>query len=46
MPCITIIGSGVFGLSIAHSLPLSYDITIVARNLPGDPDSSEWASPW
>jgi len=46
MPSVTIIGSGVFGLSIAYSLPLSYDITIVARNLPGDPDSLEWASPW
>lgn len=34
------------GLAIAASLPKHYDITIIARNLPGDPDSSEWSSPW
>jgi D-amino-acid oxidase len=46
MPAITIIGAGVFGLSIAHALPLSYDITVLARDMPGDDDSLEWASPW
>lgn len=46
MPSVTIIGAGVFGLSVAHSLPLLYDVTIVARDMPGDPDSLDWASPW
>lgn len=34
------------GLAIASSLPKNYDITVVARNLPGDLESTEWASPW
>ncbi|KDQ57890.1 hypothetical protein JAAARDRAFT_34699 [Jaapia argillacea MUCL 33604] len=46
MPSVIIIGAGVTGLSIAHSLPRSYDITIVARDLPGDEESLDWASPW
>lgn len=33
-------------MAIASQLPKNYDITIVARNLPGDPESTEWASPW
>lgn len=34
------------GMAIAATLPKHDDITIVARNLPGDQDSQEWASPW
>ena len=37
---------GVFGLTIAESLPLHYDVTIVARDMPGDADTLDWASPW
>lgn len=33
-------------MAIASQLPRDYEITIVARNLPGDPESTEWASPW
>jgi glycine/D-amino acid oxidase-like deaminating enzyme len=46
MPAVTILGAGVFGLSVAHALPRAYDVTIVARDMPGDPDSLDWASPW
>ncbi|SPO07234.1 related to D-amino acid oxidase [Cephalotrichum gorgonifer] len=46
MTKITILGAGITGLVIAASLPRHYDITIIAKNLPGDPDSQEWASPW
>ena len=46
MPSVMIIGAGVFGLSIAHALPLAYDVTILARDMPGDADSQDWASPW
>ncbi|KAM5341732.1 hypothetical protein ACJ41O_014763 [Fusarium nematophilum] len=46
MARITIVGSGIIGLSIATQLSHSHDITIVARNLPGDDPSFEWASPW
>ncbi|KAI0188259.1 nucleotide-binding domain-containing protein [Astrocystis sublimbata] len=46
MTKITIVGAGISGLSIAAILPKHYDITIISRNLPGDPDSQEWASPW
>ena len=35
-----------FGLTIAESLPLHYDVTIVARDMPGDADTLDWASPW
>jgi hypothetical protein len=38
--------ASVTGLAIAATLPKHYEITIVARNLPGEPDSQEWASPW
>lgn len=34
------------GMAIASQLPKGCDITIVARNLPGDPESHEWSSPW
>lgn len=34
------------GLAIAASLPKHFDITIVAKNLPGDEESQDWASPW
>lgn len=33
-------------MAIASLLPKSYEVTIIARNLPGDPDSLEWSSPW
>ncbi|TFK46336.1 nucleotide-binding domain-containing protein [Heliocybe sulcata] len=46
MPKVTVVGAGVFGLTIALSLPRHYDVTIVARDMPGDPDSLDWASPW
>lgn len=39
-------GHSITGLAAASQLANSYDVTIVARNLPGDPDSHEWASPW
>ncbi|KAL1617032.1 hypothetical protein SLS54_008027 [Diplodia seriata] len=43
----TILGAGIAALSIAFQLPRTHDITIVARDLPGDPeDSHTWASPW
>ncbi|KAL1639393.1 hypothetical protein SLS58_007974 [Diplodia intermedia] len=46
MTKITILGAGIAGLSVAAQLPRTHDITIVARDLPGDPDSFAWASPW
>ncbi|KAL4963962.1 FAD-dependent oxidoreductase [Aspergillus stella-maris] len=46
MAKVTILGAGILGLAVASQLPKDYDITIVARNLPGDPESDEWASPW
>lgn len=33
-------------MAIASQLSRKYDVTIMARNLPGDPESYEWASPW
>ncbi|CAG9993034.1 unnamed protein product [Clonostachys byssicola] len=45
MPKITILGAGITGLAIASQLPSNYDITIVAKELPGD-DTLKWASPW
>lgn len=33
-------------MAIAATLPKHCDITIVARDLPGDPESADWASPW
>ncbi|KAL4939075.1 hypothetical protein BDV06DRAFT_225353 [Aspergillus oleicola] len=46
MAKVTILGAGILGLAVASQLPKDYDITIVARNLPGDAESDEWASPW
>ncbi|KAJ6024742.1 hypothetical protein N7540_005539 [Penicillium herquei] len=43
---VTILGAGITGMAIASQLHRDYEVTIVARNLPGDPDSTEWASPW
>ncbi|KAE8152932.1 hypothetical protein BDV25DRAFT_150183 [Aspergillus avenaceus] len=41
-----IIGSGIIGLLSALTLTdAGYNVTIVARDLPGD-DSQNWASPW
>lgn len=33
-------------MSIAYTLSRNHDITIFARNLPGDKPSIDWASPW
>ncbi|KAK5997676.1 D-amino-acid oxidase-like protein [Cladobotryum mycophilum] len=46
MTKVTIFGAGITGMAIASQLPRSYDITIVARDLPGDDRSQDWASPW
>ncbi|KAJ8119668.1 hypothetical protein ONZ43_g3433 [Nemania bipapillata] len=46
MTKITILGAGVTGMTIASQLPKDCDITIVARDLPGDTPSQDWASPW
>ncbi|KAI1264862.1 nucleotide-binding domain-containing protein [Xylariaceae sp. FL1019] len=46
MTKITIFGAGVTGMTIASQLPRDYEITIVARDLPGDDPSQDWASPW
>ncbi|WVQ83731.1 hypothetical protein IAT38_005875 [Cryptococcus sp. DSM 104549] len=45
-PRVTVLGSGVVGLSTAWKLSETYDVTVVARDMPGDPDSLGWASPW
>ncbi|KAK5083090.1 hypothetical protein LTR05_006972 [Lithohypha guttulata] len=46
MARITIVGAGVIGLVTASALARENEIIIVARNLPGDGLSAEWASPW
>ncbi|KAH8901270.1 nucleotide-binding domain-containing protein [Thozetella sp. PMI_491] len=46
MPRVTILGGGITGMAVASLLPKSYDIVIVARDLPGDSPSQDWASPW
>ncbi|KAK3291198.1 FAD dependent oxidoreductase [Chaetomium fimeti] len=47
---ITILGAGIIGLSTAAILtdanPSKHEITVVARDLPGDAPSQRWASPW
>ncbi|KAK3356881.1 FAD dependent oxidoreductase-like protein [Lasiosphaeria hispida] len=43
---VTIFGAGVTGMAIASQLPKTCAITIVARDLPGDALSQDWASPW
>jgi hypothetical protein len=45
-PSVTILGAGVTSLSIALTLPAHYDIVIVARDMPEDADSQDFASPW
>ena len=43
---VAIAGAGVTGLASALLLSeAGFDVTVVARNLPGD-ESTEWASPW
>ncbi|KAJ5514605.1 hypothetical protein N7463_004157 [Penicillium fimorum] len=56
MARITIVGSGskkwlryitsIIGLAIAAQLSRHHEVTIIARNIPGDDPSIEWASPW
>ncbi|KAM0427836.1 hypothetical protein ACHAPT_007293 [Fusarium lateritium] len=46
MARITIVGSGIIGLTIAAQLSRHHDITVIARDLPGDEPSIKWASPW
>ncbi|CAJ0547265.1 Ff.00g018920.m01.CDS01 [Fusarium sp. VM40] len=46
MARITIVGAGITGLAIASRLSRHYKITIVAKNLPGDEPTLDWASPW
>ncbi|KAK0650025.1 hypothetical protein B0T16DRAFT_389967 [Cercophora newfieldiana] len=43
---VTILGSGIAGMTIASQLSKTYEVTIVARDLPGDAPSQDWASPW
>ncbi|EAQ85425.1 predicted protein [Chaetomium globosum CBS 148.51] len=47
---ITIFGAGIVGLATAAILtdndPSKHEITIVARDFPGDAPSQDWASPW
>ncbi|KAF7972600.1 hypothetical protein HWV62_17410 [Athelia sp. TMB] len=47
---VIIMGAGVIGLSIAHTLASdpsnTHDITIIARDMPEDLSSQAWASPW
>jgi len=45
-PRITVLGAGVTGLTCALELSASATVTIVARNMPGDPLSLGWSSPW
>ncbi|KAF6822734.1 putative FAD dependent oxidoreductase [Colletotrichum plurivorum] len=46
MPKVTIVGAGIVGLAVASMLSRSHEVTIVARDKPGDPPSHKWASPW
>ncbi|PGH15683.1 hypothetical protein AJ79_02277 [Helicocarpus griseus UAMH5409] len=46
MARITIIGAGITGMAIASALSKFRDVTTIAPDLPGDPDSLGWASPW
>ena len=45
---VVVLGAGVIGLTAAHVLSedARYKITVVARELPEDLDSQEFASPW
>ncbi|RDL41731.1 uncharacterized protein BP5553_01710 [Venustampulla echinocandica] len=40
-----IIGAGITGLATAYILSSQYNVTVVARDMPGDLGSN-WASPW
>jgi D-amino-acid oxidase len=42
---IAIIGAGITGLAAAYVLSPKYNVTIIARDLPGDMGTN-WASPW
>lgn len=42
----TDVSRSITGLSVASRLSKDYDVTIVARDLPGDEPSQQWASPW
>lgn len=33
-------------MAVASLLSRSHDVTIIARDIPGDSDSLDWASPW
>ncbi|KAJ6441133.1 kinesin [Purpureocillium lavendulum] len=46
MPKITVVGAGIVGLSVARLLCRSHEVTVIARDLPGDKPSLDWASPW
>ncbi|RKU43778.1 hypothetical protein DL546_004126 [Coniochaeta pulveracea] len=46
MARITIVGAGITGMAIASLLSRNHEVTIVAKNLPGDELTLEWASPW
>ena len=45
---VVVLGAGVIGLTVAHVLSQNprYKITVVARDMPDDLDSKEFASPW
>ena len=42
---IGIVGAGITGLAAAYVLSSKNDVTIIARELPGDLEV-KWASPW
>ncbi|EPE28879.1 Nucleotide-binding protein [Glarea lozoyensis ATCC 20868] len=44
-PKIAIVGAGITGLACAYVLASRYNVTIIARDLPGDLGLA-WASPW
>ncbi|KAL5363215.1 hypothetical protein BJX96DRAFT_167299 [Aspergillus floccosus] len=46
MARIIIVGSGIIGMATAALLARRHKVTIIARNLPGDKLSIDWASPW
>ena len=40
------ITTSIIGLAIASQLSRHHEITVIARDLPGDEPSIKWASPW
>ncbi|TPX15280.1 uncharacterized protein E0L32_004557 [Thyridium curvatum] len=46
MSKVTILGAGIVGMAVASMLSRSHKVTIVARDLPGDDETQNWASPW